>query len=278
MNSAHTELQRQQWLLQTLHDPAAILHAPHWLASDSQGRMERGLQAYTDHADAAAERALAVSFPTVLALLGAQTFGQLARLFWRAAPPQQGDWALWGEGLADSIAHHPDLAEWPYLPDCARLDLAVAHAERAHDRVLDEASLYLLAQSDPDTLQLELMPGCTLVSSPYPIATIWQAHQPQTTSASPEPCLMSAREALQRGQGEHALVWRSGWRGQVQSVDAASACFVQAIQRGVSLARSLVLAGTAFAFDAWLVHTLQAQRLWRICAIEPGHAIARECK
>jgi hypothetical protein len=273
MNSAHIEQQRQQWLVQMLHDRAAMPEAPRWLAPSPLRRIQRGLQAYTDHADAAARRALAVSFPTVLALLGAETFGLLARHFWRTAPPEQGDLALWGEALADCIAVHPDLAEWPYLADCARLDWALAQLERAQDGVCDAASVHLLGQSDPDAVRLELQTGCTALSSVYPIVTIWQAHQSVSVAEPAAQRFAPARAALAQARGEHALVWRCGWRGQVQAIDAASARFVHAIQAApcrLSLAQALDRAGPEFAFDAWLVQALQEQRLWRVVPMSPS--------
>jgi hypothetical protein len=275
MNSAHIEQQRQQWLVQMLHDRVAMPEAPHWLAPSPLRRIQRGLQAYTDHADAAARRALAVSFPTVLALLGADTFGLLARYFWRTAPPEQGDLAMWGEALADGIASHPDLAEWPYLADCARLDWALAQLERAQDVGCDLASVHLLGQCDPGAVRLELQPGCMALSSAYPIATIWQSHQSVSPAEPAAQRFAPARVALAHGRGEYALVWRRGWRGQVQTIDAASARFVHAIQatpRETSLAQALELAGPEFAFDAWLVQALQEQRLWRVVPISepPG--------
>ncbi|HJV63210.1 MAG TPA: putative DNA-binding domain-containing protein, partial [Albitalea sp.] len=89
---------------------------------ESGARALRGLRAYRANADASAARAMASAFPTVQMLIGEEDFAQLAREFWRAAPPLRGDLGEWGDGLADWIASHAQLAAWPYLADCARLD------------------------------------------------------------------------------------------------------------------------------------------------------------
>ena len=47
--------------------------------------------------------------------------------------------------LPEWLAGHEALAAWPYLADCARLDLALHRCERAADAVFDAASLARLS-------------------------------------------------------------------------------------------------------------------------------------
>ena len=248
------EARRQQGLLQALlaRDPgtAVLGSADLPLLDPPPARLQRGLQAYVANAGASAERSLAASFPTVAALLGDEPFAGLARACWRTAPPQRGDLAQWGAGLADFLARDETLSGWPYLPDCARLDWRIALAERALDDVPDPASWTLLGEVDPAGLAIDLAPGTALLASPYPVVTLWEAHQAPGTGFE------AARAALAAGQREQALVWRDGWRARVAAVDPETARWTQALLRGESVGQALDAAGDAFDFERWLLQAL----------------------
>ena len=250
--AATDEALRQQKLLAALRGdtlPADIIA----LLRDSVARARRGLQAYSAHAGALAERALGSTFPTIFQLIGEASFALMARAFWRSHPPLRGDLAQWGNELADFIAATSDLADEPYLADVARLDWAVHRAELACDDVGGAATgLEQLATADPDRLCLRLAPGTSLLSSSHPVATIWQAHRGTGVDR-----LAPARLALARGQGEHALVWRQGHRGQVGVILEAAIGFTQAVLEGRPLGQALDGADPAFDFEAWLQASLR---------------------
>ena len=245
-----TEAQRQQRFIAAL-----------WGVGELQGlshgptRSQRGLQAYQAHAGAAAERALAASFPTVQALVGDESFAALARVFWRAQPPTCGDLARYGEGLPAFIADSEQLRDVPYLADTARLDWLVAAAERAADDSLDSPSLNLLTELQPAQLRLRLMPGTALLVSAYPIVSVWQAHRPGEGAHERRE---QARRALAEGVAEVALIWRSGWRALVQPLSPDTGRWMRSLLQGDTLATALTAAGEGFAFEAWLLQALQS--------------------
>ncbi len=250
MNSAgreQAEACRQRELL-------AALAAPQADAATSPG-----LQAYRSNAHAAAERALGTACPTLRALLGGENFAQLTREFWHAHPPLRGDLGEWGAALPEWIAAHPGLAEWPYLADCARLDLALHHCERAADAVFDAASLRLLSTTEPAQLSLRLMPGVRVLASRWPLASIHAAH-----AGSDEQLFATARELVQRGQGEAVVVAREGWRGVVHRIEAPGLAFMQALRDGADLARALDEAGGDFDFASWLGDALRCHWLQEV--------------
>lgn len=236
------EAQRQRQLL------AAILRRDAAPALREQGaRAERGLAAYRANAGALAERALAATAPTVAAMLGEENFARLARELWLANPPRRGDVAEWGAALPAWIAAQTDLAEWPWLADAARLDLALQAAERAADATLDTGSLALLAQADPAQLRLGLMPGLAVLVSRWPIASIHAAHH----DPGPDP-FAPVRAALAAGQGEAVCVARAGWRAVVHRLSNHEAAFMRALRAGLSLGDALQGAGEGFDLAAWL--------------------------
>lgn len=256
----NTEAARQQALMAAIlqRDDGAALQP--WMALRPAG-VTRGLRAYQANAGASAERALAAAFPTVQALVGEDSFAALARAFWHAQPPERGDLAQFGVGLPAFIAASEQLADVPYLADVARLDGQLAEAERAGDAHLAPETLELLSEVDPARLRLVLMPSVAVLASEYPIVSLWKAHQATDDAAE-------HRQRIDLRQGEHAVVWRTGWRACVETIDAATAAWMHALLNGQSLAAALEAAGSGFAFEAWLVQALQQQWLWRVITDE----------
>jgi hypothetical protein len=265
MKPADKEGLRQQMLLRALLGDARPGVVAGWLresagstsssGSSTGSRFERGLAAYRANAGAAAERALAAAFPTIQQLLGEDSFAALARAFWHRHPPLGGDLGAWGEGLAAFIADAESLAEEPYLPDMARLEWAVHSAERAADAA-PLAGLELLQNADAAALQIGYTPGAAVVESVHPIVTIWAAHR----SAAPDR-FDAVRAAFAAGQGECALVLRSGFKAVVHALAPPEARYTQALLQGQSLAAALAQAGESFDFENWLITALREQRL-----------------
>lgn len=251
----HREARRQQALLAALHDPAV----PSGLRGPAAG-IDRGLAAYRSNGRVHAQRALAAVCPTVQAMLGEAEFARLAARLWRDDPPTCGDLGEWGAGLPALIESIADLAEWPWLADSARLDLALHRCERAADAVIDRASFARLADHDPERLRLQPMPGLALVVSRHPIATLHAAHRDGSLDA--------ARAAIEAGRAESACVVRQGWRAAVQRIDAEAAVFLAALLDGLPLGAALCRAGDAFAFDTWLADALRAGWLAGVVADE----------
>lgn len=261
--AAPTEALRQQSLLAVLRGEAPLAAISAWL-SDPAPRARRGLQAYAANAGALAERALAAAFPTLAELVGATPFAALARAFWQAHPPSRGDVAQWGEALPGFVAAAAQLADEPYLADVARLDWAVHLAEQASDADGAAQGFEQLASSEPDRLWLHLAAGTALLSSPHPVATIWQAHRGKAADR-----FAPVRQAFAQGAAEHALVWRQGYRAQVTVLPDAATGFTQAVLAGQSLGQALDGAAPGFAFEPWLLAALQQGWIAAACSIAP---------
>lgn len=249
--SVEAEAQRQQLLLSVLWRGAPDAALGSWLR-DAPARTARGLAAYRGNGEALAARALAAAYPTVVELMGSESFEALARAHWRRMPPTCGDMATYGAGLADAIAADAQLADEPCLADCARLDWALHRIEAAADGPQTPAGLELLGGDDPAALRLQLRPGLVVLSSCWPVATIWLTHR--STEADR---FAPVREAFAQQRAEHALAWRDGWRPAVSQLDEADARFTQAVLDGLPLGAALDAAGEQFAFEPWLLQALQ---------------------
>ncbi len=169
------EALRQQMLMRALWRDDAALQG--WVRAPARASASHGVAAYRGNAGALAERALGSAFPTIAALIGAESFAGLARHFWHEHPPVRGDVGEWGDALPAFIAASEQLAEEPYMADSARLDWAVHAATRAADvSGVWPPALDALTTTDPALLRMQLAAGAAVVGSRWPIATVWRAH------------------------------------------------------------------------------------------------------
>ena len=252
--SAVREARRQQALIAAF-EAASLTSAARAAPADlhlreAGARAARGLEAYRANAESLADRALTAVFASVRTMVGEDDFKHLAREFRQARPPLRGDLGEWGDEFPAWLAAHPAMVPWPYLGDCARLDLALHRNERAADAPFDAASLALLEAGDPERLSLLLMPGAHLLCSRWPIATIHHAHQVAADEA--ERAFEAVRAALAEPRAESVLVARKGWRALAHRLDEAEAGWTQSLFDGLTLGAALARAGAGFDFAAWL--------------------------
>jgi hypothetical protein len=116
--------------------------------------------------------------------------------------------------------------------------------------MLDAGSLSRLESIDPARLHLRLMPGTALLRSPWPIVSIYRAHQLEGVVA--EHAFARVRDAIAARRGEDALVVRQGWRAVVFEPTAADARWMQSLLAGDTLAQAIERAGEGFDFTIWL--------------------------
>jgi hypothetical protein len=200
--------------------------------------------------------------------------------------------------LPDLLARHPDLQTWPWLADSARLDWARHQCERAADATLDAASLQRLGDTDPERLQLELVPGLRLLTSSWPLLALWEAHrevpppvngttgdaseadartQEQARAASTALGTSRAATGLDAGGGttpdgeRHVLVWRGAdWRIGMVELAAASAGWMRMLlaagqdDSARALSGLLARAPADLDFSGWLNDAVRAGWLWRV--------------
>jgi len=203
-----------------------------------------------------AERALAITYPTLQALLGEHAFEVLSRRFHRAHPHHLADWGEWGEALPDWLAAQAELVELPYLPDVARLDWSCHVSERAADARIDVASMGLAAAQAPERLRLRLAPDVRMLRSTHPIVPIWWAHHGPT--ADQASWFERANQAMHDGVLAHVIVHRQRWRATPVEVTPSTWAFMRAAHAGHSLARALdEVAPMGFDFVQWLPGAIQ---------------------
>lgn len=184
------------------------------------------LRVYRHHVFESLVSALAATFPTVQAVVGADFFSGLARAFIGRSPPSQPVLAEYGAAFPDFVAGHDAARDLSYLADVARLDWALNIALHAPaGGRLATADLKAIPVDRLPSLRLALAPGTAVVSSPYPLDRIWAASQP---GAPADPVDLS-------GGGVYLLVLRRPDDSAFVTLSAGEVAFVAGLAAGLSL-------------------------------------------
>ncbi|ROT98555.1 DNA-binding domain-containing protein [Histidinibacterium lentulum] len=154
---------------------------------------------YRNNVAVSLTEALETGFPVLRKLVGEAFFAALAGVFLRRHLPSSPILARYGQEMPAFLAEFPPVAHLPYLPDVARLELALRAAYHAGDASpLDPAALGALAPEALDRALLIFSPAVQLVRSIHPVHAIWAAN---SDPAAPRP----------RPGAQAALVTRPGF-------------------------------------------------------------------
>jgi hypothetical protein len=192
---------------------------------------------YRGNLNAVWQRALGDAYPVVNALVGNEFFHALARAYGRATPSQSGDLNEFGVGFARFLSTFPPAQALPYVVDMARLEWLLHQSHYAADGVGLEPS-QIAALSPPQLLASHFLlhPAVVWLSSRFPIASLWLAHQAPPDGMLPD--------TLQRA--ETALVVRPRWRARVLRSSSAEVAALASLRRGADMATAIE---TALASD-----------------------------
>ncbi|WP_347312883.1 HvfC/BufC N-terminal domain-containing protein [Defluviimonas sp. SAOS-178_SWC] len=199
---------------------------------DPQGRPAgRRFDVYRNNVTASLTEALRQAFPVVRALVGDAFFSAMARDFLRAHPPASPLLMFYGDRMPAFLAAFPPVAHLGYLPDIARLELALRQSYHAADAepVAAEA-LQALAPDAFVAARLTLAPALRLVRSRWPIHAIWQANA--RGGAAPKTTVP-----------EDVLIVRPDYDPDPIRLPDGAAPFVEALMAGETVGSALDAAG-----------------------------------
>lgn len=207
-------------------------------------------------------KALALGFPVIERVVGAEFFRQLADEYLARHPSRSGDLHRAGGAFAQFL--HDGFAApgsaYAYLADLARVEWAWQSALLAADAgALGVESLESFAAADWPMLRFTLQPALTLLHSIWPVHTLFMEHRgadPATVrlDAGGE-CLVVLRrgaqvEAHRLSEAEYAL-WQSLVDGRHLAtaldavMDKASASDAEPFDLGIALGRLFALGAVA---------------------------------
>jgi hypothetical protein len=142
--------------------------------------------------------ALATRFPVTLRLVGEEFFRAMARAYVEREPPRSPIMLLYGETFPAFIANFGPASTIPYLDAVASLEMARGRAyHAANAKPLAAADFAALSAKRLSETKVRLHPSVSVLSSRFPVVSIWEAHQ---GAADPAP--------LDSWEAEDALVSR----------------------------------------------------------------------
>ena len=176
------------------------------------------------------EATLANAYPVLRLLVGEEFFGGLSHAYGMDYPSENADLNLFGGHFAQFLAVFPHVADYPYLPDVARLEWALHRAHYGADLPgVSAAAIASLAPEQIETVRLRLHPACTLLASEWATLPLWQAHQDGGSHEFP----------AQLATPSHALVVRPVWKAQVLPLSKGAHAALSALAAGASLGAAL---------------------------------------
>ncbi|MBI1492478.1 HvfC/BufC N-terminal domain-containing protein [Halocynthiibacter styelae] len=247
MNDTVTQPQFTQAILSpTMDVPAGLRDAK----GDPAGKR---FSVYRNNVAVSLTEALITAFPVVVKLLGEDNFRILAGQFLRAHPPTSPLMMHYGDALPDFLQTFEPTQQYGYLPDVARLELAIRESYHAADT--DPISPEALQALPPEALmaaKLELAPSVRLISSQWPLFQLWQFNM----TGGPKPEM----------RAEDVLITRPAFDPQPVALPCCGGLFVQALLSGRTFGEALSAAST---------HNPEFDLSQSLAALLAGNAISR---
>lgn len=220
---------------------------PDGLLDGRGGPAGRRYSVYRNNVAVSLTEALQTGFPVLRKLLGTENFDRLAGLYLRAHPPQSPLMMQYGQEMPAFLSGFEPLKHIGYLPDVARLELALRGSYHAADATPVDARQ--LADADPERLaraKFSFAPAVALVTSRWPLHDIWRFN---TEDVAPKP----------RAVPQPVLITRPDFDPMPHPLTPADAACLEALMAGQTLAHA-VASGEAedAAFDVGTLLTLLA--------------------
>lgn len=170
-----SQIYTQQDFVNALFDPAAM---PAGLTTARGAPDPARFAIYRNNVFVALIKPLEARFPVVRRLVGDEFFRAMARDFVLESKPASPLIMNYGDEVPQFIRRYEPAATLPYLADVAALEAAWTRAYHAADAMpLEPGALAEMPVEELLATPLMAHPAATLISSPFPIGSIWAAHQ-----------------------------------------------------------------------------------------------------
>lgn len=204
----------------------ADLPAPPGLTGPAGRPVGNRFNVYRNNVVVSLTEALQSSFPVVQKLVGHEFFTAMAGLFIRQNPPSSPLLMFYGEAMPAFLVSFPPAQAFGYLPDIARLELALRQSYHAADaQPITAAELSAVPPQALPALRLTLTPATRLIRSHWPIHAIWRFN---SVEHAPKPVM----------QAEDALILRPAFDPVPHLLPLGGAALLSALAEGMPLAEA----------------------------------------
>lgn len=215
---------------------------------------EQRLAVYKNNTHSLLRDLLKDTFPVTTLLLGDKFMSFAAHEFIKSFPPDSADMNAYGAQFPDFLDHLPNVNDFAYVPDTARLEW-LAHEAYMSPRHPALTGADLAAAEDPMSLELKLQPHVQLLRSGWPVDKLW--HRVNEEGADLKGFEMKAEETF-------CAIYRADDRISVWSLTEGGYRFIEHLQSAPSLplaAEAAMRAEPGVALDKLLAGLLQQELL-----------------
>ncbi|WP_369767756.1 DUF2063 domain-containing protein [Falsihalocynthiibacter sp. BN13B15] len=192
---------------------------------------------YRNNVAVSLTEALGQAFPVLCRIVGQEFFDAVAGVYLRAHPPRSPLMMFYGAEMPAFLAKFEPVAHLPYLPDVARLELALRASYHAADAPPIAAET--LQSISPDALmaaRLTLAPAVKILRSPWPLHAIYLVN---TRSDAPS-VTPSAQDVL---------LTRPDFDPEATLLPAGGADFIETLGKNMTFGAAFEAASTIPEFD-----------------------------
>ncbi|NOE33289.1 MULTISPECIES: DNA-binding domain-containing protein [unclassified Ruegeria] len=189
----------------------------------------RRFSVYRNNVAVSLTEAMHQAFPVITKLLGPQNMDGLAGIFLRQHPPSSPLMMFYGEAFPGFLAGMQQLAHLGYLPDIARLELALRRSYHAADSQPAPADALAVDPEQVMQARLQFAPAMHVIRSDWPIHSIWRFN---SEADAPKPQARAEDVLITRPEYDpdpHLLPsGGADWIGHMQNGDTIGAAFEKA--------------------------------------------------
>lgn len=205
--------------------------APEGLLNADGSQAAKRFDVYRNNVAVSLTEALIAAFPVIYKLVGDQFFRGMAGVYLRKHKPTSPLMMYYGERMPMFLGRFQPAKIVPYLPDMAKLELAMRKAYHAGDgQPIDGAKLASLAPEDLMGVRFAFAPATQVVSSDYAIHAIYLKN---TVQDAPDIVM----------QPETVLITRPQFDPQMHVISPSGADCIAALMKNQPLGVALSQAG-----------------------------------
>jgi hypothetical protein len=216
---------------------------------------QRRFAVYRNNVAVSLIASLAARYPVTRRLVGEDFFRATARAYAAANKPESPVLIHYGQGFPAFAARFEPARALRYLADVACLENAWVEAYHAAEA--EALTIAALAALDPEGLakaRAQFHPAVRLLSSEYPIASIWSAHQ---GGGDVKP--------VDEWRPEAAMITRPAAEVTTRLLPSGGYAFASALRRGATIAEAHAATGIEdFDAGAHLIGLIEAGALTKL--------------